>query len=72
MKKVIMMENLDCAHCAQKIEDAVRKIEGVNNVSVNFMLQKMTLETCDDCPKKVLADIKHVCKQIEPDCKLYI
>lgn len=72
MKKVIRMENLDCAHCAQKMEDAVRKIQGVNEVSINFMLQKMTLDADDSCFQQVLTEVKHVCKQVEPDCTLKI
>ena len=47
MKKVFRLENLDCAHCAAKIEDAVRKMEGVTDVSVNFLSQKMVLEMRD-------------------------
>ena len=45
MKKVFELEDLDCAVCAAKIEAAVKELEGVDNVSVNFMTQKMTIET---------------------------
>ncbi len=72
MKKVIKMENLDCAHCAQKMEDAIRKINGVNEVSINFMLQKMTLDADENCLQQILTDIKRICKQVEPDCSLKI
>lgn len=47
MKKVFVMENLDCANCAAKMEDAVRKIPGVSYVSISFMAQRMTLEADD-------------------------
>ena len=42
------MEDLDCANCARKMEDAIRKIQGVESVSINFLTQKMTLEAQDD------------------------
>ena len=47
MKKVFKMQDLDCAHCAAKMEDAIRKIDGVSSVSINFLMQKMTLEADD-------------------------
>ena len=48
MKKSVKLIDLDCANCAAKIEDAVKKIDGVTNASVSFMAQKMTLEAPDD------------------------
>lgn len=47
MKKIFKLEDLDCANCAAKMEDAIRKIEGVDAVSVNFLSQKLTLEASD-------------------------
>lgn len=47
MKKTIKVVDLDCANCAQKMEDAIRKIKGVQDVTVSFMAQKITL-TADD------------------------
>ena len=72
MKKVINMQNLDCANCAAKMEDAIRKIDGVKSVSVNFMLQRMTLEADDACYDKIVAEAKKICKKVEPDCILKI
>ena len=48
MKKTIKLIDLDCGHCAAKIQSAVKKIDGVTDVSVNFMNQKMVLEAPDD------------------------
>ena len=48
MKKKFKLTDLDCANCAAKMEDAIRKIEGVENASVSFMTQKMTIEADDD------------------------
>ena len=72
MKKVYMLEDLDCANCAAKMECAVKKVEGVSNANVNFMMQKMTVEIDSDQPNAVLAEIKKVCKKVEPDCVLKI
>ena len=72
MKKVIAMQDLDCANCAAKMEQSIKKIEGVVGVSINFMTQKMTLEVADDNFDEVIAKIKAAVKKIEPDCKLKI
>ena len=70
MKKVFMLEDLDCAHCAEKMEEGIKKIDGVINASVNFVMQKLTVEAeekdFDDIMKKVVK----VCKKIEPDCRI--
>lgn len=72
MKKVIAMQDLDCANCAAKMEQSIRKIDGVISVSINFMTQKMTLEVADGNFDEVIAKIKAAVKKIEPDCKLKI
>ena len=72
MKKVIAMQDLDCANCAAKMEQAIKKIDGVTSVSINFMTQKMALEVADDNFDEVIAKIKAAIKKIEPDCKLKI
>ena len=72
MKKVIKMENLECANCAAKMEAAIRKIDGVKEVSISFMLQKMTLEADNNVFDAVVEQAKKICKKIEPDCTLKI
>lgn len=72
MKKVINLEDLDCANCAAKMECAVKKVEGVANANVNFMMQRMTVEIDSENPQAVLAEIKKVCQKVEPDCILKI
>ena len=72
MKKVINLEDLDCANCAAKMECVVKKVEGVTNANVNFMMQRMTVEIDSENPQTVLAEIKKVCKKVEPDCILKI
>ncbi len=68
MKKVFKLQNLDCAHCAQKMEDAIQKIEGVKFASVNFTAQKLTLEAPDEIFDKVLKKALKEVEKVEPDC----
>lgn len=72
MKKVFKLEDLDCAHCAAKMEDAIRKIDGVQGVQVNFLAQKLTLEAPDDRFDGILAEAVRACKKIEPDCTILV
>ena len=67
MKKTIRLQDLDCANCASKIENAIRKLDGVTDVKVNFMGQKMILEAPDDRFSEVLAEAKKVANKIESD-----
>lgn len=67
MKKVMKLQDLDCANCAAKIENAVKKLEGVTSVKVNFLSQKMELEAPDDRYEFVLDEAKKIIKKIEPD-----
>jgi len=72
MKKAFKLEDLDCAHCAQKMEDAIAKIDGVLKVNVNFIAQKMILEAEDDRFEAVLAEAIGKIKDVEPDCKVIV
>lgn len=67
MKKTIRLQDLDCASCAAKIESAIEKIDGVVNVKVNFMTQKMSLEADDDRYDDILKESQKIAKKIEPD-----
>ncbi len=70
MKKVARIENLDCANCAAKLERAIAKIDGVKEVSINFMTTKMNLELADDLAEQAIAEIKVTAAKIEPDWKI--
>ncbi len=70
MKKVFKLEELDCAHCAQKMEDEIRRIESVTGVQVNFLSQKLTLEADDSCFDEVLKKVEAVVRKVEPDCRI--
>ncbi|MBR6880837.1 MAG: cation transporter [Clostridiales bacterium] len=72
MKKVFELEDLDCANCAAKMQDAIAKIEGVDSVSVNFLSQKMTLEAADDIFDAVLKKAVKTIKKVEPDCRVIL
>ncbi len=70
MKKSCKIEDLDCAHCAQKMEDAIRKLAGVESVTVNFLSQRLTVEAADDRMEAILAEAVKICRKIEPDCRI--
>ena len=67
MKKTFKLMDLDCAHCASKIEGAVKKINGVTNVEVHFLSQKMVLEVADDRFQEIAEEAVRLIKKIEPD-----
>ena len=72
MKKSFVIEELDCAHCAAKIEEEIKKIEGVNSVSVNFLAQKMTIDAQDEKFDEIFKRAVEICKSVEPDCKVIL
>ena len=72
MKKTFEMEELDCAHCAARMEEGIRALEGVIDVSVNFLTQKLTLEADDAVFPKVLKKAIKICRKIEPDCRIIV
>lgn len=70
MKKTYKIE-VDCANCANLMENATRKTEGVVSATVNFMTQKMIVEFEDGKdPKSVMTDVLKACKKVEPDCEI--
>ena len=72
MKKTYKIE-VDCANCANLMEEAANKIEGVEKARVNFMTQKMIVELkegFDD--KEVMEEVLKACKRVEPDCEIYL
>ena len=72
MKKTFMLEDLDCAHCAARMEEGIRKIAGVTDASVNFLAQRLMLEADDAVFEKVLKEAVKVCRRIEPDCTVIV
>ena len=70
MKKKFKLQDLDCANCAAKMEDAINKIPGVNDANVSFMMQKMTVDAEDDKFDAIMEEVVRVCAKVEPDCKI--
>ena len=70
MKKSFKMVDLECAHCAAKMEDAIRKLEGVNDVSISFMTQKLVLDAEDARFEQIVDEAAKICKKVEPDCRI--
>ena len=70
MKKTFKLIDLDCANCAAKMEEAIKKIDGVKDANVNFMTQKLTLEADDDRFEEILEEAARVIAKVEPDCEI--
>ena len=72
MKKSYKIE-VDCANCANLMEEAAKKTNGVKNAVVNFMTQKIDVEFIDDVDiNAVMRDVLKNCKKVEDDCEIYI
>ena len=72
MKKTYKIE-VDCANCANKMEIAAKKTEGVKDAAVNFMTLKMAVEFEEGAdPKEVMERVKKACKKVESDCEIYV
>ena len=70
MKKSYKIE-VDCANCANLMEEAARKTDGVAGATVNFMTQKMIVEFAEGVDaKRVMQDVLKACKKVEPDCEI--
>lgn len=70
MKKKFKMTDIDCANCAAKMEEAIKKIPGVENAVISFMTQKLTLE-CDEADlDRILDEAQKAIDKIEPDTKI--
>ena len=70
MKKKFKLIDLDCANCAAKMEEGIKKMSGVKDASVSFMTQKLVLEADDDRFDEIMKEVVAVCAKVEPDCKI--
>ena len=61
---------MQSANCAAKMEDAIKKIDGVTNASVNFIMQKMTIEANEEDFDAIMKKVVKVCRKVEPDCTI--
>lgn len=72
MKKTYKIE-VDCANCAQKMEDATKKVDGVKDATVSFMTQKMKVEFEEGVDEgTVMENVVKACKKVEDDCEIYL
>lgn len=72
MKKTYKIE-VDCANCANLMENAARKTSGVASATVNFMTQKMIVEFAEGYePKAVMDEVLKACKKVESDCEIFL
>ena len=72
MKKTYKID-VDCANCANMMEDASRKVAGVKDCVVNFMTLKMNVEFEEGADvRAVMADVVKACKRVEPDCEVFV
>lgn len=72
MKKTFKVNDLDCAHCAAKMEEAIKKISGVNDAAMNFLAQKLMVEAEDSQFDAIMKEVVKVCKKVEPDCEIVL
>lgn len=70
MKKKFKLQDLDCANCAAKMEENIKKLDGVVDVTVSFMTQKLTIEADDERFDEIMKEVVAVCKKVEPDCRI--
>ena len=70
MRKSYKLDEIDCANCARKIQDKIAALDGVQDASVNFMAQKLTLQAEDAEFDAVLDRVVALVGDIEPDCEI--
>ncbi len=70
MIKKYNMENVDCANCAAKMEEGIKKLEGVNDARVNFLTQKLVLDTKREDVDALMKEILKICRKIDGDVEI--
>lgn len=72
MKKRFDMVDLDCANCAAKMEEAIKKIEGVESATVSFMAQKLSIEAAEEDFDKIMKKVVKAVKKVDADCEVVL
>ena len=72
MKKKFKLQDLDCANCAAKMEESIKKIDGVNDAVVSFMTQKMTVAAYVARFDEIIDEVVLVCAKVQPDCQILL
>ena len=72
MKKIVKLEGLCCANCAAKIEEEVKKINGVENASLSFMTQRLTMEVAEEKVDEIMEAARKTAYKIEPEAEFKV
>ena len=72
MKKTFELEELDCAHCAAKMEEGIRKLDGVKEATVSYIAQKLVIDADDARFDEIMKEVVKVCRKVEPDCRILL
>ena len=72
MKKKFKLQDLDCANCAAKMEESIKKLDSLNYAVVSFMTQKMTVDADDARFDEIMDEVVRVCAKVEPDCQILL
>ena len=72
MKKTFDLIDLDCANCARKMEDAIKKLDGVADATVSFLTQKMTVDADDNRFDAIMKQVVKCVRRVEPDCEVVL
>lgn len=72
MKRTYNLEDLDCAVCAEKMANAIRKIDSVEEADVSFLMQKLTVSADESQFDDIMKQVVKACKKVEPDCKILL
>ena len=72
MKKTFKLIDLDCANCAQKMETAIKKLDGVADATVSFLTQKLTIDADDARFDEIMQQVVKCVKKVEPDCQIVL
>jgi len=72
MKKTFELEDLDCAHCAAKMEEGIRKLDGVKEATVSYIAQKLVIDADDARFDEIMKEVVKVCRKVEPDCRILL
>ncbi len=72
IKKTYKLDDLDCANCAAKMEERIKKIDGVISANVSFIMQNLTIEAEESELDKIIKQAVKICRKVEPDCRIIL
>ena len=72
MKKTWQLEDLDCAHCAMKMQEGIAALDGVISASVNYLSARLTIEADEGDMDRIIQEAVKICRRIEPDCRIIL